>query len=73
MEFVFIEGAIIMPWFVSFEVRPMGAIGVFGAYGLSSTASTESEALEEVRQALNAKGLETRFPIKVYQYQENEV
>lgn len=61
-----------MPWFVSFEARPSGAIGVFSARGLSSAAATQSEALDEVREALNKAGFETRFPIHVYQYQENE-
>lgn len=61
-----------MPWFVSYEVRPMGAIGVFGVLGLSFAAATESEALNEVREALNKAGFETRFPVRVYQYQEND-
>jgi len=61
-----------MPWFVSYEARPMGAIGVFSVRGLSSAAATESEALEEVREALHKAGFETRFPVRVYQYQEND-
>jgi hypothetical protein len=61
-----------MPWFVSYEVRPMGAIGVFDVRGLSSAAATESEAIKEVREALHKSGFETRFPVRVYQYQEND-
>lgn len=61
-----------MPWFVSYEVRHHGAIGEFSARGLSSNASTDSEALDEVRKALNKAGFETRFPVHVYQFQEND-
>ena len=61
-----------MPWFVSYEARPIGAIGAFSERGLSSGANTEREALDEVRAALSAGGFETRFPVRVYQYQENE-
>lgn len=60
-----------MPWFVSFETRPHGAIGIFETRGLSSGESTRDAAIEEIRAALNASGLETRFPVKVYEYDEN--
>jgi hypothetical protein len=61
-----------MPWYVIYEVREIGAIGEFAHSGLSAIADSEAGALAQVQQALNAKGYETRFPVKVFQYEENE-
>ena len=61
-----------MPWYVIYEVRDRGAIGLFGQSGVSVTADSEADALAQGQRALNAKGYETRFPVKVFQYEENE-
>ena len=61
-----------MPWYVIFEVRERGAIGEFDQRGMSAIAGSKESAVTQVQQALNAKGYETRFPVKVFQYEENE-
>jgi hypothetical protein len=61
-----------MPWFVVFEVRQQGAIGIFDKRGLSVSAESKDDALTQAREALTKKGFEVRFPVDVYQYQENE-
>lgn len=61
-----------MPWFVIYEVRDAGAIGLFGESGVSVSASSKEDALAQGQRALSAKGYETRFPVKVFQYEENE-
>jgi hypothetical protein len=60
------------PWFVSFETRQRGAIGNFETRGLSTMADSKYDAMRIVREDLNNKGFETRYPVKVYQYEENE-
>lgn len=59
------------PWFVLLEVRPKGAIGKFSAVGMSSIADTLDDAIADAIKHWHAKGYETRFALKVYQYTEN--
>ena len=61
-----------MPWFVRYEVRPRGAIGLFASKAMSVSASSEEDALKQVFDALHEEGWETRFPLEAYQYEENE-
>ncbi len=61
-----------MPWFVVFEVRQQGAIGIFDKRGLSVPAESKDDALNQVRETLTQQGFEVRFPVNVYQYQEND-
>lgn len=61
-----------MPWFVLYEARQQGAIGIFEHRGLSVSAESKDDALIQVREALNKQGFEVRFPVKVFQYEENE-
>jgi hypothetical protein len=60
-----------MPWFVLFEIRRIGSIGVFERKGLSVLADSAESALSQARESLNKQGFEVRFPINVYQYSEN--
>jgi len=61
-----------MPWYVIYEVRENGAIGLFWHRGMSAVAESADDARLQVRQALWKMGYETRFPVKVFQYEENE-
>jgi hypothetical protein len=61
-----------MPWFVLFEARPQGNIGIFEKRGLSVSADSKDDALIQAREALKKRGFEVRFPVEVYQYQEND-
>ena len=61
-----------MPWFVLFEARQQGAIGIFEQRGLSVSADSKDDALNQVREALTKQGFEVRFPVDAYQYQEND-
>ncbi len=61
-----------MPWFVVFEARQQGAIGVFEKRGLSVGADSQDDALNQAREALTKQSFEVRFPVEVYQYQEND-
>jgi len=61
-----------MPWFVLFEARQRGAIGDFERRGLSVSADSKNDALDQAREALTKQGFEVRFPVDVYQYQEND-
>ena len=62
-----------MSWFVKFEVRPFGAIGIFSSRGISVIADSTDQAIDYARQAMNKLDLETRFPLEIYEYKENEI
>ena len=57
-----------MTWTIVFEGRLAGAIGAFDHYGHTSNAPTQEAALFEAQQTLNAKGIETRFPVSATQH-----
>jgi len=54
---------------VVFETRQSGAIGVFShsasTVEMHQSSFSESEVCREAMRQLNAKGLETRFPVSV--------
>jgi hypothetical protein len=56
-------------FFVVFETRHQGAIGVFSHSGemvtMHQSSFSEMEVIREAMRQLHAKGLETRFPIRV--------
>lgn len=60
------------PWFIVYETRPNGAIGEFSHRGVSVIANTRESALDQARKHFSDKNLEVRFPVKAYQYEENE-
>ena len=56
-------------FFVTFETRQAGAIGKFGesyeTVEMHQSSFSETDICREAMRQLHAKGLETRFPIKV--------
>ena len=56
-------------FFVVFETRQDGAIGEFSHSGemvtMHQSSFSEMEVIREAMRQLHAKGLETRFPIRV--------
>ena len=60
-----------MPYFVLFETRQLGAIGEFNNRGISVSANSDDDAVHQAFKHFQAIGLETRFPVSVYQYEEN--
>jgi hypothetical protein len=60
------------PWFIAYETRPNGAIGEFSNSGVSVIADTKESALDQARKHFHDKNLELRFPVKAYQYEEND-
>jgi hypothetical protein len=56
-------------FFVVFETRQQGAIGVFSHSGemvtMHQSSFSEMEVIRQAMYQLHAKGLETRFPIRV--------
>jgi len=60
-----------MPYFVVFETRQHGAIGKFNQTGISVTAESDDDALNQALKHFHSIGLETRFPVNVYKYEEN--
>lgn len=62
-----------MPWFVAFETRVIGAIGEFSNRGISVTAESKDDAIYQALKSFQSMGLETRFPVDAYQFEENEL
>lgn len=60
------------PWFILYETRPNGAVGEFSNSGVSVIADTKESALDQARKHFHDKNLELRFPVKAYQYEEND-
>ena len=60
-----------MPYFVTFETRQLGAIGEFNQHGISVSADSDDDAVHQAFKHFQSIGLETRFPVSVYQYEEN--
>jgi hypothetical protein len=56
-----------MVWYVFYEVRQRGAIGLFAGRVLAVDADSRESALAKAQEALNDEGWETRFPIDVFQ------
>jgi hypothetical protein len=56
-------------FFVVFETRQQGAIGVFSHSGemvtMHQSSFSEMEVMREAMRQLHAKGLETRFPVRM--------
>ena len=63
----------IMPWFVKFETRQQGAIGEFSDRGISVTAESKDDAVYQALKSFQSMGIETRFPVDAYQFEENEL
>ena len=55
-----------MIWYVLFEVRQQGAIGLFAGRVASVDADSRESALAKAQEVLNDEGWETRFPINVF-------
>jgi len=60
-----------MPYFVVFETRQRDAIGRFNQTGISVTAESDDDAINQALKHFHFTGLETRFPVSVYKYEEN--
>jgi len=59
------------PYFVVFETRQHDAIDKFNQSGISVTAESDDDALNQALKHFQSIGLETRFPVSVYKYEEN--
>lgn len=60
------------PWFVVYETRPIGSIGAFSSSGVSIVADSKESALHQALSHFQSQNLDVRFPVNVYQYEENE-
>jgi len=60
------------PYFVVFETRQRDAIGIFSQRNISVSAESEDEALNQALKHFQSIGLETRAPVSVYKYEEND-
>ena len=56
-----------MIWYVFYEVRQRGAIGLFAGRVVSVNADSRALALEQALNLLHDEGWETRFPLDVFQ------
>jgi hypothetical protein len=60
-----------MPYFVVFETRQPNSIGEFNPRGISVSADSDDDAIHQAFKHFQFIGLETRFPVSAYQYEEN--
>ena len=60
-----------MIWYVFYEVRQQGAIGLFAGRLARVDADSRAIAIERAMNLLNDEGYETRFPINVFQQEFN--